>query len=122
MSNSLQLNTSTVVGGLQTQTFTVVTDGFYTCQVTSFLPYQASGTSADSSVTTGGSSLNIQVKQNGSTKMTLSSPAPTQPTLSGTVHMSCAAADVITVVFTSAASADNQLNSVKTIVNLFQGE
>ncbi len=41
--NSLQLNTSTVVGGLGTQTFNVVTTGIYTLSFKSFIPYLASG-------------------------------------------------------------------------------
>lgn len=122
MSAGIPLNNSTVFAGLGTATFTVVTAGLYTVAVNSFLPYQASGSSNNSSVTSGGSSLSVAVNQNGSAKLTLSSPTPTQPTLSGTVHMSCAAADTITVVMSSAATADNQLNSVKTIINLFQGE
>lgn len=41
--NSLQLNTSTVVGGLGTQTFNVPTTGLYTVSFKSFLPYLAAG-------------------------------------------------------------------------------
>lgn len=122
MSNGMQLNQSNVFAGLGTMTFTVVTAGIYTVAVQAFLPYQASGSSADSSVTTGGSDVTILVKQGATTKMTLEDPAPTQATLAGTVRLSCAAEDVITVVLSSSAAADNQLNSVKTIVNLYQGE
>lgn len=41
--NSLQVNQSTVVAGLGTQTFTVVTAGLYTCSLKYFLPYQPAG-------------------------------------------------------------------------------
>lgn len=41
--NSLQVNNSTVVGGLGTQTFNVVTSGLYTCSFKSFIPYLAAG-------------------------------------------------------------------------------
>jgi hypothetical protein len=41
--NSLQVNNSTVVGGLGTQTFNVVTTGNYTCSFKSFIPYLAAG-------------------------------------------------------------------------------
>ncbi len=41
--NSLQLNTSTVVGGLGTQTYNVVTTGLYTLEFKSFIPYLAAG-------------------------------------------------------------------------------
>ncbi len=48
--NSLQVNQSTVVGGLGTQTFNVVTAGAYTLQFKSFLPYLASGGLAQTTV------------------------------------------------------------------------
>lgn len=41
--NSLQLNQSTVVGGLGTQTFNVITTGLYTVSFKSFIPYLAAG-------------------------------------------------------------------------------
>lgn len=44
--NSLQSNQSTVVGGLGTQTFNVVTTGLYTLSFKSFLPYLAAGSPA----------------------------------------------------------------------------
>lgn len=44
--NSLQVNQSTVVGGLGTQTFNVVTTGPYTTSFKSFLPYLAAGSPA----------------------------------------------------------------------------
>lgn len=43
MANSLQLNNSTVVGGLGTQTYTISTLGTYTMSYKSFVPYLASG-------------------------------------------------------------------------------
>lgn len=50
--NSLQSNQSTVVGGLGTQTFNVVTAGNLTLSFKSFIPYLASGQPAQSSVPT----------------------------------------------------------------------
>lgn len=44
--NSLQVNESTVVAGLGTQTFNVVTAGLYTLEFKCFLPYQAAGSPA----------------------------------------------------------------------------
>jgi hypothetical protein len=116
------LNTSTVFAGLGTNTFTVVTPGLYTVAFTSTIPYRAAGSSLDSSSTAGGSSLQVVVNLNGSPALTIGSPSPTQPSLGGSVHLQCAASDVITVVLSSAAAADNALNAVKTIINLFQGE
>ncbi len=121
MANGIQLNSSTVWGGIATQTFTVVTDGFYTCAVDVGLPYRASGSSLYSSDTTGASALQVLVALNGSTKLTLGSPTPTQPKLSGSVGMACVAGDVITVVPSSAAAADNALNAIKGTINLYQG-
>ena len=125
MTNSLQLNTSTVFAGLGTNTFTVVTAGLYTVSFKSFIPYIASGTSGDSSVTTGGSALQVVVNQNTGggpvAKLTIGSPSPTQPLMGGSVSLQCGAGDVITVVLTSSAAVDNTLNAIKSIINLFQG-
>jgi len=126
MANSLQLNTSTVVAGLGTSTFTVVTAGLYTCAVNFTIPYIASGSSNNSTVTTGGSALQIVVNQNGSPVLTLggvsTNPTPTQPSLGGSVRIQAAAADVITVVLTSANAVDAVPNAVKGTINLYQGE
>lgn len=48
--NSLQVNTSTPVGGLGTQTFNVVTAGLYTLEFKSFIPYLPAGSPAQSTV------------------------------------------------------------------------
>ncbi len=119
--NSLSPIQSTPVAGLGTQTFNVVTAGNYTVSVRYSIPYIASGSSADSSVTTGGSELQVLVKLQSSTKLTLSAPAPTQPSLSGSVSMLCAAGDVIEIVPSSSADVDNALNAVKGIINIYQG-
>ncbi len=119
--NSLSPIQSTPVAGLGTQTFNVTADGNYNVAVNYSIPYIASGSSADSSVTTGGSELQLLVKLNGSTKLTLSDPSPTQPTLSGSVQMLCVATDVITIVPSSSADADNAPNAIKGIINIYQG-
>lgn len=121
MANGLQLNTSTVVGGLATQTFTVATAGYYTVEVNYDIPYRPAGSSENSASTVGGSSLQVLVKLNSTTKLTLSSPAPTQPKLTGSVLILAAAADVITVVPSSADADDIGLNAIKGVVNLYQG-
>lgn len=46
--NSLQVNESTVVSGLGTQTFNVVTAGLYTMEFKSWIPYLASGSAPQS--------------------------------------------------------------------------
>lgn len=123
--NSLQLNSSTPCVGLGTQTFNVVTAGLYTVAVTATIPYVASG-SSDTSTTAASdpaaSALSIIVNQNGSPVLTLGSPSPTQPSMGGSVRIQCAAADALTVVFSSSAAADAARNAVKAIVNVFAGE
>lgn len=125
MTNSLKLEQQNVFAGLGTATFTVVTAGLYTVQVQSFIPYQASGSSSDSSVTTGGSSLQIVVNLDTGggpvAQLTIANPTPTQPIMSGSVALRCAVADVITVVLTSSAAVDNAKNSIKSTINLFTG-
>ena len=121
--NSISPVQSTVVTGLGTQTFNIVTAGLYTCAVNFSIPYQASGSSNNSTVTTGGSSLQVVINQNGSPVLTIAAPvSPTQPSTGGSVRINCAAADVITVVLSSAAAADNTLNAIKGTINLYQGE
>jgi hypothetical protein len=119
--NSISSIASTPVTGLGTQTFNVVTAGLYTCAVNFTIPYQTAS-SNNSSVTTSGSSLSIVVNLNGSAKLTLASPSPTQPSMGGSVVMQCAANDVITVVLSSAAAADNVLNAIKGTINIYAGE
>ena len=124
--NSLSTIASTPFVGLATQTYNVLTTGTYTVQVQCTIPYQAAGSSADSSNTTGGSSLQILVKLDASTLLTLGgasdNPTPTQPSLSGAVTFAATAGQVITVVPSSAAAVDNLPNTVKGVINVFMGE
>ncbi len=127
--NAFQVNTSTVVGGLGTQTYTVpagVATQLYTCAVSFTIPYRAAGTSYYSDSIVGQSALSIVVNKNGSPVLTVgadaANPTPTQPTLGGSVQMSLAAGDVVTVVLTSANAVDAGLNAVKGTINFYQGE
>ena len=124
--NALQLNASTPVTGLGTQTYNVVTAGLYTCAVNFTIPYVASGSSANSSSTAGQSGLQIVVNQNGSAVLTLggssTNPTPTQPLIGGSVRIQAAASDVITVVLSSSNAVDAVPNAVKGTINLYQGE
>lgn len=126
MANSLQLNVSTPVCGLGTQTFTVVTAGLYTCAVNFTIPYVPAGSSANSASVVGQSGLQIVVNQNGSPALTLggsaTNPTPSQPSLGGSVRIQASAADTITVVLSSSNAVDAALNAVKGTVNLYQGE
>lgn len=126
--NSLQVNTSTPVGGLGTQTFNVLVAGLYTCQVRFTIPYVTG--SSDNSDTAADSpdasdlSIVVNLDTGGGpvAKLTLNNPTPTQPSMSGSVQMECDEGDVITVVLSSSAAADNRKNAVKGIINLFQGQ
>ncbi len=121
MTVGIALNNSTVMAGINTGSFTVVTAGAYVCEFKSFIPYKASGMPGGSDVTTGASGLSVVVNLNGSPVLTVDTPAPNQPLMGGKVAMLCVATDVITVVLTSSAAADNQPNAVKTVINLYQG-
>lgn len=124
MANAFQLNTSTVVAGLGTQTYTVpagTATQLYTLAVSFTIPYRPAGTPGDSTVTTGASALQIVVNKNGSAALTLSGPSPTQPLMGGSVRLSLAAADVVTVVLTSANAVDAVPNAVKGTINFYQG-
>lgn len=56
MTNALQLNQSTVVGGLGTQAYTLTTTGLYTLSCESFLPYLPIGSPAQSAMASAASS------------------------------------------------------------------
>lgn len=124
--NAFQLNTSTVVAGLGTQTYTVVTTGLYTLAVNFTIPHQASGMAGDSTTTSGGSGLSIVVNQDTGggpvAKLTLSSPSPYQPSMGGSVRLQCTAGDVLTVVLSSSNANDKGTNVIKGTINFYQGE
>lgn len=129
MANAFQLNTSTVVAGLGTQTYTVPTGtatNLYTCAVNFTIPYRASGMPGDSTSTVGQSALQIVVNKNGSAALTLggtaTNPTPTQPSIAGSVVLSLAAGDIVTVVLTSANAVDAAPNAVKGTINFYSGE
>lgn len=122
MANGLQLNTSTVVTGLGTQTYTFSIAGLYTCAVNFTIPYKAIGQPGDSTSLIGASGLSIVVNLNGSPVLTLTSPSPTQPSMGGSVRVQAAVGDVLTVVLSSSAAADQLTNVIKGTVNLYQGE
>lgn len=67
------------------------------------------------------SGLDVVIKQGSTVLSRYGFSSPTQPILGGSVSFQGAASDVITVVLSSLSDADNALNAVKTIVNLYQG-
>lgn len=107
MSNILLLNQPFVFVGLGTMTFTIPADGLYN------VTYQTAETPP--------SSLAVVVKNNGATKFTAPALGSTQSAMQFKFGFTASAADVITVVMSSAAAVDNLLNSVKSIISIGQG-
>lgn len=107
MPNTLKDTQTTIIVGLGTWTYTVVTAGLY------FVDATASENPP--------SGLSIVINQNGSPVATSTAPSVPQQTIGIQKLFPCAASDVITVVLTSSAANDNQLNTVKTLINLRQG-
>jgi hypothetical protein len=68
------------------------------------------------------SGLDVQLKQNSTVLARYGNPSPTQAIMGGSVRVQAVANDVLSVVLSSLSTADNALNAVKTIVNLYQGE
>ncbi len=126
MAGTLSSIASTPVVGLAEQDFVAPATGIYTVQVKYWVPHVPAGTSAYSDSIVGQSSLQVLVKLNSTTKLTIGGaagdPSPTQPYVSGSVQISATAGDTIKVIPSSAAAIDNQLNSVKGIINIFAGE
>jgi hypothetical protein len=124
--NSLQLNTSSPVAGLGTSTYNVALAGMYSVNVQSTLPFEQGTFNNSSVVPPVTSGLQIVINQNGSPMVTVggsaTNPTPTQPSMGASAKLQCAASDVITVVLSSANAIDNQPNSVKSTINLYQGE
>ncbi len=109
MSNILILNQNQITCGLNTMTYTVPSgaDGAYNVAVQS-TEIPPSG-------------ISIVVNKNGSPVLTAPTLSPTQNAIQFKLSLLLAAADVITVVLSSSAAIDNQLNSVKTNVSIGQG-
>jgi hypothetical protein len=130
MANSLQFNTATVVAGLGTQTFTVppsVLAGTMVSVDANFtIPNNRSGSSADSASLVGQSGLQIDIQLNTVSQVLVGgasdNPTPQQPTLGCSAKLQVSPGDVIDVVLSSSAAIDAQANSVKGLINLYQGE
>lgn len=107
MSNILIQNTPFVSVGLGTNTFTIPTPGLYYVSV--------------QSIETPPTGLVIVVNKNGSPIYTAPVITPTQSALQFKTDFLAAAADVITVVLSSSAAIDAQLNTLKTTIALGNG-
>jgi hypothetical protein len=67
------------------------------------------------------SGLSINIQQNGSSKATSTQPTTAQSHIPLRIVMNCAVNDVISVVLSSSNSNDQQLNSIKGILNIHEG-
>jgi hypothetical protein len=128
MANSLSLNANEVAGlGTFSYTVPVGGAGLYTLSCQSTLPYEQ-GTFNNSSVTPSvASALQVVLRQTGSASVSITiggsatNPTPTQPAIGTSSRFQVADGDVLSVVLSSANSIDAQPNSVKSVVNLYQG-
>lgn len=123
MSSALRLNSPTSFCGLTTLTYTLTVTGMYSVEFNVSIPFVTgtsdnSDTAADSPFA---SALSCVVNNNGSPVLSVTSPAPTQPFVSGKVSFAGVAGQDVTFVTSSSAAADNKLNAVKGNVNLYQG-
>jgi hypothetical protein len=109
MANTLKENQSNVICGLGTFTRTISNTNMY--------KVKARATENPTS------SLSISITQSGSASATITSDAPAADQNNITVSkvFNCVAGDVITIVISSAAATDNQLNTVKTTVAISEG-
>lgn len=68
------------------------------------------------------SGLVILLKNNSTILQTSAFPSPTQPLLGAAISFNATAADTVTVVLSSLSGADNALNAVKSIMNIYAGK
>lgn len=99
MALDLKASRSNVTVGLNTFNHTAASTGMYTVQV--------------QCLENPPSSISILIKQNGSTKATSSAPRAAQAPIDIQTVLNCTQGDVISVVISSSADIDNQLNTVK---------
>lgn len=108
MANTLKVEQSNVLDGLGTWTHTALKNSMYYCEVRlTEVP---------------ASSVSIVINQNGSPVATSTAPAAAQQVVTLQIIMNCTINDVITVVISSSAPIDQQLNTVKSIVTLRVGQ
>lgn len=98
-----------VMNGLNTDTFKVKVAGIHTIYAESTVNF--------------GSGLVITLSQTGSTSVSASTPAtsPQQECVSINNKFNCAVGDILSVVTSSSANADQPASIVKTTINLRMG-
>lgn len=110
MANTLKAASSNVICGLGTWTHTIATDGMYATQIrtTNHSP----------------SGISISIAQTGSTSVSITSTpeSSVQRHIEMQKVFNCITGDVITITLSSAVPTDQQLNNVKTIARINQGQ
>jgi len=128
MANSLAMNRSQSVAGLGTFQYTCTSAdaGEVTVAVQSTIPRDPGSLLNSAQASPEASALQIVIKQNGSSIVTIggssTNPTQSQPALGTSTTLQCSSGDVIAVVFSSANSIDAQPNTVKSVINLYQGK
>lgn len=107
MANNLTSNTSQTITGLGTWTLNPTPAGF------SFLRYDFTEVPP--------SSLIVTINDNGSPIYTSTATTTAQSAMQTKVPMNIAAGHTVTIVLSSAAPIDNQLNTVKTTITVGDG-
>jgi len=135
MSNPLILNQPQVAVGLPTQTYTVIPAtaaspflgaGLYNVLVSLTVNASITGNGAGAGATNVAptvlsSGVSYVVNKNGTPVYTSTPLTPVQTAVQSKTELNCAVADVITVVFSSAQSVDNLLNTIKSTVTIQTG-
>lgn len=119
MAQDFNLNQTASINGLGTFSSTVASAGpvVLSCQCTIPGSVDIEGTQQ--------SNLQIVLKQNSTTLITVggssANPTPTQGSLAASYQASAAASDVFHVVLSSSNAIDSVPNAVKGIINFFSG-
>jgi hypothetical protein len=113
MANQLLIDDAGAIAGLGTFSYTVTTAdaGLITLGINTTLPNN--------------SGLLTVVNQNATPRLSfggvVTNPTPTQPSTGSSVRMQCVAGDVISLVLSSSALADQIPGAVKSVVTLYKG-
>jgi ribosomal protein S5 len=67
------------------------------------------------------SGITLVIKQNSTTRLTVSSPASGQGVILGSVNLAITSGDTVSFVLTSSSATDNQLNTVKATLDVHIG-
>lgn len=112
--------------------FSITTDGvtgspvnlYLALQVQSTIPCDPGSNLFSSQISPQASAVAIALKKNSTTLVSVggsaTNPTPNQPSIGISTQVLCDAGDSVSVVLSSANAIDNQPNTVKSVINLFQ--